>query len=803
MAKQANPKKGESTRSTPRRRGQDRLSLWQRTLENRALWSALLLIVGGILLMPRESLFVTTLDEGEIASRDYLAGREVMVPDETATQRQREQARSSVLPLYDHDPQLRAKKDEQLQRLFQKGRELVQLSTDSGPDRKPGEKKPAAKAPGEKVPEKATGEEELSGFDLALADLSVNTGLRLQEDGLKVLWDRQFSPELEERVRVLVGQLLRNGVVEDKETLLENRLTGIILRDLQTGEERRRVDLYGFRGKPAEVLEYLESDIRRWPTLTRAERAGLAQLLLNNVEPNYYLNRSETLARREAAAEAADQVFRQIKAGQVIVRKGDMVDSASAAVLEELGGSKRRFARLMPLLGNVLLLTAFILLTGMALRKEWSHREDDNKTMGGVLLLVIVGLASVEIGMVIAHALSESFEKVPFNSLRSYSYAIPFASLALIVSLFYGRILALVAGIGFAILVGRQVGDDAVWAAVYASAGSLAAVYSLDRLKERSAVTRTGIIVGVVNAGSALMLAAYRGLEDQVLASISFDILCAFLGGILLAAVASFAVPILESLLFVTTDIKLIELSDTNLPLLRRLAFEAPGTFQHSLMVANLAKVGCEAINDNAVLAYTSGLYHDIGKVLRPQYFVENQVGENRHDKLAPSMSSLVVINHVKDGVELGQANKLPTPLLDAIRQHHGTRKLAFFYNRAQELLDDDDPELLEDDYRYPGPKPQNKVMGVLMLADGVEAASRALRSPSPARIRTLVTEIFDDCMADNQLDQTNLTLQDMRKIKDEFCRVLESIYHKRVEYPGFAFNEERSGLRVVEGAKS
>jgi cyclic-di-AMP phosphodiesterase PgpH len=274
---------------------------------------------------------------------------------------------------------------------------------------------------------------------------------------------------------------------------------------------------------------------------------------------------------------------------------------------------------------------------------------------------------------------------------------------------------------------------------------------------------------------------------ERSLAQIGFDLLCALAGGLLVTAATSFALPILEWLLGITTDIKLLELSNANLPLLRRLAFEAPGTFQHSLMVANLAKEGCESIGADPVLAYTSGLYHDVGKVLRPDYFVENQrPGHNRHDKLLPSMSALILINHVKEGVELAREHALPRVLRDAIRQHHGTRLMRFFYTRA---LEQDATDLTEEKYRYPGPRPQNKVMGVLMLADAVEAASRTLTEPTTAKIRGLIRTIADDCLQDGQLDETDLTLSDLRLVAEAFHRVLANIFHQRIDYPGFDFN--------------
>ncbi len=214
-------------------------------------------------------------------------------------------------------------------------------------------------------------------------------------------------------------------------------------------------------------------------------------------------------------------------------------------------------------------------------------------------------------------------------------------------------------------------------------------------------------------------------------------------------------------------------------------------------MVASLAKEGCEAIGADPVLAYTGSLYHDIGKVFRAEYFIENQrAGENRHDKLLPSMSALILINHVKEGLELARQHHLPRVILDAIEQHHGTRLIRFFYNRALDQRAAGAAEVREEKYRYPGPRPQNKVMGVLMLADGVEAASRTLIDATPAKIRALIRTIFDDCLADGQLDQTDLTLSDLKAVAEAFLRVLATIFHQRVDYPGFDFNDLKPGAK-------
>jgi putative nucleotidyltransferase with HDIG domain len=324
------------------------------------------------------------------------------------------------------------------------------------------------------------------------------------------------------------------------------------------------------------------------------------------------------------------------------------------------------------------------------------------------------------------------------------------------------------------------------------------------QIKQRLTLTRVGLLVGGLNVVSVLILAALAGGAGLAPAQLLFDAVCAFGGGLLVAAVGSFSIPILETTLGITTDIKLVELANTNLPLLRRLAFEAPGTFQHSLMVANLAKEGCEAIGADPVLAYTGGLYHDVGKILRPDYFVENQrSGQNPHDKLTPSMSSLVIISHVKDGLDLAEEYHLPQLVRDAIAQHHGTRLISFFYSRAKDRAEKKEGERKEDvteeKYRYPGPKPQDKVMGVLMMADGVEAASRTLAEPTELKIRTLVRKIVGDCLDDGQLDESDLTLADIKKVSRAFIRVLTNIFHQRIDYPGYDFGADTREVPRVE----
>jgi putative nucleotidyltransferase with HDIG domain len=746
--------------------------LWRRALETPALWVVLFLLLGTWALVPGAFVFAPRVTANAIADRDFVATRDLLLRDEEATAAKEEQAREAVLPVYDFDPGVTAELEVQIAQLFGRGRRL--LARETGPEMD------------EAVAQQA------AVRDL-LARQTAPDGLRLTQEQLELLARRRFSPELQDRLARVFAQALRRGVVGNKTMLLENRLRGIVLRNLGTGGEQVQLDLFGPLGYPEEARGMLESEIGDWSGYSSEDRRILVDLLLANLPANLLPNRSETLARRDAAAAGAGVVFNQVRKGQVIVRKGDVIDEGDAYAIAQMRGERQLRLQVPPLAGTLLLLGLVAAVVWLGLQREKVADHGPRRLFGEGLLLLLLSLLGAKFCFVVAAGLSSVFEGPPLNAARSWAYATPFATLALLATLLLGRNAALLLSILFSVLSSRLVMDnDPVWVVFYGFAGSLAAIYALDRyqFRQRLVMARVGALVGLINVALALIFAAFSSPVERGLMQIGFDLLCAFSSGLLAAAVASFAVPILESMLGITTDIKLLELSNTNLPLLRRLAFEAPGTFQHSLMVANLAKEGCEAIGADPILAYAGGLYHDVGKVFRPDYFIENQrPGQNRHDKLQPSMSALILLNHVKDGVELARDHNLPRVIRDAIQQHHGTRLIKYFYNRAKEQRDPDAGDLTEEKYRYPGPRPQNKVMGVLMLADAIEAASRTLTEPTPLKIRGLIRTIVDDCLADAQLDQTDLTLSDLSQVSEAFLRVLANIFHQRVDYPGFDFN--------------
>jgi putative nucleotidyltransferase with HDIG domain len=303
------------------------------------------------------------------------------------------------------------------------------------------------------------------------------------------------------------------------------------------------------------------------------------------------------------------------------------------------------------------------------------------------------------------------------------------------------------------------------------------------RCEQRNIVLKAGVTVGTINL---LMILAYHLASGNPLKMILLsDLFMGFLGGALSSVFVLGITPAVESLFNYTTDIKLLELANMDNPIIKDLVLQAPGTYHHSVMVGGLAEAAAKSVSANPLLTRVSAYYHDIGKLTKPLYFIENSGGmENKHDHLTPRMSSLILVSHVKDGVELARENRLGERLANIIQQHHGTNLISYFYQKAKEKENPEMESLNEDDFHYPGPKPQTKEAGIVMLADAVEAASRALSEPTPSRIKGLVQRIINDIFLDGQLEECELTLKDLHKIEESFTRILTAIFHQRIDYP-------------------
>jgi putative nucleotidyltransferase with HDIG domain len=380
-------------------------------------------------------------------------------------------------------------------------------------------------------------------------------------------------------------------------------------------------------------------------------------------------------------------------------------------------------------------------------------------------------------------ALASRMATSPFNEPMLWNFAIPFAAASLLVVMLVDTQLAFLTGIVTALFAGL-LAPEGVQEAIFAMTSCAAAVYGIGRYRERQSVTLAGILVGGVNAVMAVALLAYAQ-QPITLNTVLLAVGCGFAGGLLTATFAAGGLPINESVFGILTDVKLLELSNADLPVLGQLALRAPGTNQHSHAVGQLAEDACRAVGANPLLARIGALYHDIGKVAAPEYFVENQQGENPHDHMRPSQSARIITSHVTYGMKLAREINLPQQIADFIPQHHGTRTLHFFLRKAQTQLKPGE-KLDEQDFRYPGPKPQFKESAIMMLADSCEAAARSLARPDPENIRAIVVKIGDAIVSDGQLDECDLTLRELTTIREAIISALTAIYHARIDYPGF-----------------
>ena len=369
------------------------------------------------------------------------------------------------------------------------------------------------------------------------------------------------------------------------------------------------------------------------------------------------------------------------------------------------------------------------------------------------------------------------------------AYAIPLATGSMLAALLIDIHTAIVFSVITSLLAGIWLGNP--FYSIFSFAAGLTAAFSVIRCKRRSAIWRAGLFVGLVcMLASIIIFYQEQFLTLNTVAALGF----AFANGLIVATLVSALLPLLEYSFKISTDISLLELVDLNQPLMRNLLLEAPGTYHHSIVVGTLVEAAAEAVDVNPLLARVSAYYHDIGKMKMPEYFVENQtMPVSRHEKLAPRMSSLILMSHVKEGVELAKQHKLPQSIIDIIQQHHGTSVITYFYQKAKEQQGDTALPPAENDFRYPGPKPQTRVAALVLMADAVEAASRTLTDPIPARISALVERIVNRFFLDGQLDDCELTLKDLREIRSHFVYLLNSMFHRRIDYPGFEIKDDDS----------
>ena len=529
----------------------------------------------------------------------------------------------------------------------------------------------------------------------------------------------------------------------------------------------------------------LELRLANLPGWTPDQRTALATALLPLIRPNVVVDQTVTAAARETEASRISPVVISLKRHQVVAREGDTVTPAILAQINAIrntGHSGRPWH-------NFLGLLLVVIAVYWAAWKFAEHRGAGSAlTLGKhrafalVASAILVQTALMRIGFTFGESLAARME-APFNDPVIWNFAIPFAAAALLVAVLVDTQLAFLAGIITALFAGI-LAPSGMQKALFAMVSCSAAIYGIGRYRERQSVTLAGLLVGAVNVVMAIALIAYSE-QPLTLRTLLMAAGCGIAGGLLTAVFAAGGLPINESFFGILTDVKLLELSNADLPVLGQLAMRAPGTNQHSHAVGQLAEDACRAVGANPLLARIGALYHDIGKLAAPEYFVENQQGDNPHDRLRPYQSAKIITSHVTYGSKLAKEIGLPKQIADFIPQHHGTRTLHYFLRKAQAQAKPNET-VDEADFRYPGPKPQFKEAAIMMLADSCEAAARSLARPDPENIRAIVVKIVDAIISDGQLDECDVTLQELTTIREAMISALTAIYHARIDYPGF-----------------
>jgi len=523
-----------------------------------------------------------------------------------------------------------------------------------------------------------------------------------------------------------------------------------------------------------------------FPSRPEAAQA-LQELSTAVIQPNLRYEASTTEALRAQAREGVNQYDGLVRKDEKIIGSHEIATRDHIRKVESLRAWNARVEDLSTmrnqipgLLGRATLIA--VLLLGFLGYLRLHHRpvyEDTSMLfLIGILTAMVMGVGWLVV-----------------NQIGGYEMLIPVTVLSLTIAVLFGQELAFVATLVASLLVAVVFGLGLPFLTGSALAG-IAAIATAAGVRRRRDFYVPMLVVAIAYAFAIGAMGLVDGARlDVLLRRMAWGVVAGF-GSVLLVTLL---LPLLESLFSVTTDITLLELADLNRPILRKLMLEAPGTYHHSLVVGSLSEAAAEAVGGNPLLARVAAYYHDIGKIDKAEYYVENQSSaRSRHEKLSPTMSCLIIEAHVREGAEIARREKLPKAILNGILEHHGTTLMTFFFHKAKQA----DPGVEERDFRYPGPKPASKETAVLMLADAVEAAARSLTEPTPSRIRGVVTRILDARVEDGQLDESPITFEDLAKIRESFVPILTALFHARVHYPGAPLAEEQRRRSAEEGGR-
>ncbi len=592
-----------------------------------------------------------------------------------------------------------------------------------------------------------------------------------------VLADSKQWVSLADSVRGMVEPIMRKGVIANEVPLRKAVAMGPAVLRQSVDKVEREITSIDEVYSLAEARETIQSSLSGDAIhRSKAHISVLRKLSLGLIQPNVTFDARETEKRILQVRENVKPSYQRIKRGEVIVRQGDIITKTEELRLEQIRQEVGTQSAVRNWLGYFFLTSMILLVIFGFAYFFWPGVRRSPRDMLLVAITLIGSLVMIKATSFIAASLGES---VSYFDSDTFILATPVAAGGILLQVTVGASGVFMFMLSFALLTGLFLKNSWI-VLLLIVVGNIVGAIAMRQCSRRSAFIAAGARVALVNM--FIVLCFLLLFSDYSAAENASRILWVLVGGLASGILGGGFAPIAEYLGGYITDIKLLELASLDRPLLRELSVQAPGTWNHSMVIGQMGEAAAESIDANGLLVRVGAYYHDIGKMKKPAYFVENQTGENRHDKLTPSMSALIIKAHVKDGLEMAIEHGLPKQIVDFIPQHHGSSLISYFYTKA--LKDAEPDEIVEEShYRYPGPKPQSKEAGILMVADAVEASSRTVQDPTPAKLQGLVQKIINRIFASGELDECDLTLRDLHAIAKTFTRVLNGIYHRRVEY--------------------
>ena len=718
------------------------------------------------ILAPPPQKFLKKYKADDIAQKDVKAIRDFLVEDVDTSAKRRKEILAEVPPVFDLDEQTSTRLQERLHSALKFMRLEYQKLTSS----------PAQASADSFLKTKTVAPELIISLQKFAPDFNNLLGSGIPPSTFNLLAKAEFSPTIEALVNQVVGQFCHQGVISSR-SLPKPEPGEILLRRLPSRKEQIIKPPYPFLEvdnirKP--VASYCREVAADFSPTDRWLACDLVQYLLI---PNVTYNLAETQERQQAVLKALRPTFFQVKRGEIIVREGERLTPLHLAKLKAQSLVYPQSRGLLIFLGIFLSITIFLWLTYNLSRLSLKRFPTKLRHLT-FLAALLLGSTLLNLGL---QQLGDLIGRVVPETSSNLVYAWPIALAPMFAALFLGLETGVVVAFLTATLSALLLDKPFPMFIYFLSAGFVG-IWGVRHCRQRGDLIRAGLALSGVNF---ILLTAMKLLEYPFTAKELFIAQAFGLGGGLVTAILVLGItPLIEGAFGYTSDIRLMELLNLDQPVLRDLMLLAPGTYHHSLMVGQMAEVAAEAIGANPLVAKAAAYYHDIGKIKKPVYFVENQLGgENKHEKLAPSMSSLILISHVKDGTDLARKNRLGERIVDIIQQHHGTSLISYFYHKAKNHSSNPN-QVNIDDYRYPGPRPQTKEAGLVLIADQVEAASKTVTEPTPARIQGMVQKIVNNIFADGQLDECELTLKELHLIAKHCNKILSGIFHQRIHYP-------------------